>query len=219
MHLNATHISDQSKEAIYHELIGWITDHSLHKWRNSEAIQFKKSDLNNKYQRSLKEESVLQAIFRNKQELKVDSSELDSKRDEVFVKQIESFNVSENVKQRRIKSAIEDFIRFEIEHTYIINNQGDITKSDFDNFLDVCHQEWEGYFDKKVFKEPSEYSEDEKKEIANDIYYFIMKTLKMEFKDEYSFSTNNTYIKNGSFLKLSNIPEIGWHPDWEEKFK
>jgi hypothetical protein len=46
-----------------------------------------------------------------------------------------------------------------------------------------------------------------------------MNDIKLEFSDGLSFNTNNEYIRNGSFLKLSDIPTIGWHPEWETKYK
>jgi hypothetical protein len=45
-----------------------------------------------------------------------------------------------------------------------------------------------------------------------------MHRLKLDFNESNKFNTENIYIKNGSFLKLSNIPRIGWHPDWEATF-
>jgi len=46
-----------------------------------------------------------------------------------------------------------------------------------------------------------------------------MKELSLQFDEAYSFSDSTRYIQNGTFLKLSDIPEIGWHPEWENRYK
>ena len=219
LHLNSEQFTDLQKNNVYEGMIGWLTSHSLYKWRNSEVAEFTKKQMDSKYQSLIHTPSVINAVFRAKHSFSIDDTEIEAKRSELFVKQIELISRRPDAKDRTIKNAIEDFIRFEIEHAYLINEIGDFTKEDFNKFIDLCYEEWQSYFDDKVVHDIAEYSDDEKNHLALDIYSFIMKKLNINFADDYSFTTNNVYIKNGSFLKLSNIPMIGWHPDWEEHFK
>ena len=95
-------------------------------------------------------------------------------------------------------------IRYEIEHTHIINI-GNLTKEDFNDFLHNCKSEWENYFYSKITKEIHEYSEKELNELGFNIFTYIINGLKIKFKYDISFDIENVYVKNGSFLKLSNI--------------
>ncbi|WP_378185893.1 ABC-three component system protein [Aquimarina sp. W85] len=219
LHLNSKHISELQQNNIYEGMLGWLTSNSLKLWRNAETAEFRKMEMNNKYQSLINRPSIVNALFRVKSSFSINNEEIEAKKDELFVKQIELLSRKEDAKNRIIKKAIEDFIRYEIEHTYIINEQGDFTKEDFSKFIDSCFEEWQSYFDDKVIFESSRYTEDEKNELAIEVYGHIMNRLKINFNNDYKFNTDNIYIKNGSFLKLSNIPKIGWHPDWKERFK
>jgi len=219
LHLNSEQYTDLQRSNIYEGMIGWLTSHSLYQWRNSEIARFQKKQMDNKYQSLINSPSIVNAVFRAKHSFDLNETEIDAKKSELFVKQIELISRRPDAKDRTIKNAIEDFIRFEIEQAYLINEIGDFTKEDFDKFIDLCYDEWQSCFDDNVVNDIAAYSEGEKNQLAIDIYSFIMKKLDVKFAGDHSFNTDNIYIKNGSFLKLSNIPMIGWHPDWEEHFK
>lgn len=51
------------------------------------------------------------------------------------------------------------------------------------------------------------------------IYDQVMDSLNVEFSGAISFDYTNKYIQNGTFLNLSNIPSLGWHPNWKTKYK
>ena len=219
LHLQSDKLTGDQRENIFQSLYGWISYHSFYKWKNNSEAKFKKQDLDNKLHSIYSNPSIIKVIFRAKSLINVDQEELENKKDDLFVKQIQIINRREDAKERIIKKAIEDFIRYEIEHSYLINEVGDFTKEDFEEFIELCYSEWEDYFDNVVKYELSTYSEKEKDEMAIDIYDYIMTTLKMKFNNDLDFTIDNQYFKNGSFLKLSNIPRIGWHPEWEKKFK
>lgn len=217
LHLNSDIYTDKQRDYIYESLYGWITNHSLYKWNNSQHAHFKKVEFDNKYHSTLNRPSIVKALFRAKQDVSISENDVSSKRNEVFVKQIEI--LSRRNKEAIIKKAIEDFLRYEIEHTYVINELGDFTHEDFNKFIESCYEKWQSHFDRKFTLDFSEYENSEKNRMAIEIYDYVMNDLKINFNNDYKFNTDNVYIKNGSFLKLSNIPKIGWHPDWEKKFK
>ncbi|WP_437370509.1 ABC-three component system protein [Maribacter litoralis] len=217
--LSGDSLSDLQKDNIYQALIGWMQDVCLYRWRNGTTALVKKEDLDRKYQSLINSSSIIKAIFRNRDEIVVGTEEIEDRKNELFVKQLQNIRHNSDVKRRLIKKAIEDYIRYEIEHTYIINQVADFTKKDFDEFISQCQEKWQDTFDTFITKELNEYSDDEMNSKAIDIYNYVMKKLEMNFQTDHSFNINNIYIKNGGFLKLSNIPEIGWHPNWEELYK
>lgn len=219
LHLNSSSLSKLQRDNIYESLLGWLQEICLYKWRNGAKAIVSKGDLDNKYQSLRSSPSIIKAVFRSKEEINIDKNDIDARKNELFVKQIQGISLNSNAKKRMIKRAIEDYIRYEIEHTYIINEVGDFTKNDFDKFIGQCQEQWQQAFDSFIVKELDDYSEEEMNIKAIELYDFIMRKLEMNFQLDHSFNINNIYIKNGGFLKLSNIPEIGWHPNWEKSYK
>jgi hypothetical protein len=217
--LNSNSLSDLQRDNIYQSLLGWLQETCLYKWRNGTNAKIEKGDLDRKYQSLISSPSIIKAIFRSKEQISIEEIEIDARKDELFVKQLQDISINSQTKKRLIKRAIEDYIRYEIEHTYIINKIGDFTKSDFDKFICQCQDQWQETFDSFIVKELDEYTDAEMNSKAIEIYDFIMRKLEMNFQLDHTFNINNIYIKNGGFLKLSNIPEIGWHPNWETLYK
>lgn len=216
--LRISSFSEEQQEIIYNNLYGWILSTCKFRWNNNSHAQITKEDFDYQYKRNLTSPSIVNAIFRAKKDINIDNIDFESKKDEIFVKQINFLKTSEKSKQFFVRKAIEDFLRYEIEHTRIIS-KGNIPKEDFNEFLETCKDKWENYFYGLITKEIEDYSVEEMNEFGIKIYNYIINELQIQFKNDINFNTDNAYIKNGSFLKLSNIPEIGWHPNWETLIK
>lgn len=219
IHLNSSRITDTQKKQVYESFFGWITSNSKAKWKNGTEARFTKKNFDEKHYQINSNPSIINAVFRTKKDLgSIANDRITQMRVELFVKQIEDIKRNEEAKDRIIKDAILDFLYFEIE-TYYIVDKGDYTQDDFEEFLDECQLAWQACFDQNVIKEIHEYNEDEKNMLAITIYDCIMNKIEIRFKDGFSFTTNNKYIRNGSFLKLSNIPKLGWHPGWKTRYQ
>lgn len=219
LHLSKEIYSEIQIDNFYQTIYGWIISVSKAKWLNSDEASFEKKDFNKKWGQIINNSAIRNAIFRTKSTFSiVEESEIDSKRKNLFVKQIDEINRRQDAKERIIKNAIIDYIYRDIELAYIIE-KGDFTKEDFEEFLEECCISWQEIFDSIVKKEISEYSETEKNDMAITIYDKVILEVELKFKGGYSFTTSNKYIKNGTFLKLSDTPKIGWHPEWEIKYK
>lgn len=211
--------SQSQLDSIYEEFYGWIVNASLAKWKNAAEATFTKESFNNKFQLIRNSPSIVNAIFRTKSSLgEVDYKEVQEKQKELFVRQIEDMDWRKDIKERKVKTAILEFIYHDIELKYVID-KGDYTQPDFDVFLKECESAWQQIFDACYALELESYTPAQRNEIARRVYDRIMNDIKLEFKDGYCFTTGNTYMRNGCFLKLSNIPSIGWHPEWETKYK
>lgn len=219
IHLSSEYYSQTQKDSIYDVFFGWLTVSCLAYWKNSVEAKFQKSDFDKKYNQIISNSSISNSIFRTKKSLVTpDDTKIDKHRKEMFVKQIEDINRRKEIKDTIIKNAIIDFINSDIELAYIIK-KGDYTEIDFNEFLGQCQAAWWTCFSERVLKENDEYNEEEKNSIAIAIYDKIMNNIEIKFKADFSFNTYNSYIRNGSFLKLSNSPTIGWRPDWETKYQ
>jgi hypothetical protein len=219
LHLSAEDYNENFITRVYDEFYGWIVSNSRAKWLNGDEAKFTKKSFNEKHSQIIKNPAIINTIFRAKEILnKITEIEIIEKKGELFVKQIDDIKRRQDAKERLIQNAILDYIRSEIEIKHVIS-QGNYTEEDFKVFLEQCKLTWQNCFDRHVLKEIDEYDDTEKNDLAIVIFDAIMDNIDIKFKEGYSFTTGSSYVRNGSFLKLSNIPEIGWTPNWESKYK
>lgn len=213
--------SDDKKNSIYQKFCGWITETSFENWKNGREAVFSKSQFDKKYALIISNHTLIEGIFRTKRQLStevvIDINSVD--KNELFIRQIEDIDRPFN--DEIVRDAILDYIMSDIEISYLITNKDGVTmiKSDFEEFQDKCLEKWSDVKKRYIRKPISKYSDDEIIEISCNIYDEIMQQIKVSYQDSYAFNDTNRYIQNGTFLKLSNIPKIGWHPDWETKYK
>lgn len=100
---------------------------------------------------------------------------------------------------------------------YMVNNfdrwekDGDISRSQIEDFKREAKARWKIEFDSAYRKK---LDEDEILEKALGIFDSIRKE-----KLELDGQPLPTEMNNGCYYDLSNIPKIGWHKDWESKYK
>jgi hypothetical protein len=218
--LNSLESIDKKNE-IYERFYGWISETSFENWKGNKEAVFSKLQFDKKYALIVSNHTLIEGIFRTKRQLNreevIDVHKIN--KDALFIKQIVDINRPFN--DEIIRDAILDYIMSDIEISYLITNKNgtNITKSEFEEFEEKCQSKWDDVKKRYIRKPCDKYSDDELIEISCNIYDEIMQQLKVDFQDSYSFNDTNRYIQNGTFLKLSNVPKIGWHPQWEIKYK
>jgi hypothetical protein len=220
--LNSSKMNDLQRNSIFEELYGWIVQVSRAKWENGNEAIISKKEFDTKYQFIRNNPLIVDAIFRTKKQLAniypINDNILEEHKDLIFVQQIIDIIKNENSREIFIKNAIIDFFYSEKEIAELASSGESITKSDFDDFINMCYEKWEKYFYSDLLKNIDEYSEQERIDFGRKIYIKIMESIKIEM-NIFIFNDENKYIQNGTFLKLSNKPQIGWRPDWEQKYK
>lgn len=213
--------SIEKRNDIYQRFYGWISETSFENWKANKEAVFSKSLFDRKYAFIISSHTLIEGIFRTKRQLNenevIDINKIN--KNELFIKQLEEINREFN--DEIIRRAIIDYIMCDIEITYLITNVNGtiLTRSDFEEFQEKCEDKWNDIKKKHIRKSFDKYSDDEIIEICSNIYDEIIGEVKVSFQDTYDFNDNDRYIQNGTFLKLSNIPKIGWHPQWELKYK
>jgi len=221
LHLDSDKYTLDQRDKIYHEFYGWIFERSKAKWCNALDAKFSKKEFNDKFFHVFQNPSITNLVFRTKREL--DSTNLVTKdliedlQGELFIKQIEDIDRRSAAKQRIIKDSIHNFIYYDVELAHIVK-QGNYTEPDFNEFSDQCMDNWREHFDGIVVKDPSYYSDEKINSLAVQVFDSTMKDTSIEFKNNIKFNPSNQYFKKGCLLMLSNIPEVGWHPEWEIKY-
>lgn len=219
IHMITDEYTDARRLATFEAMYGWIFNRSKAKWLNASDATFTKKDFDTKLALINSNPAIINAVFRKKSSLgSVNADKIRETKKELFVLQIEDIKRNKNAKERKIESAILDFIYHDIEIAHIIA-KGNFTDDDFEEFKKSCLTRWQECHDTYVLKELDEYDENDKNTLAITIFDSIMDSFLVSFQEGFSFTTANKYIHNGTFLKLSNIPNIGWHPEWETKYK
>lgn len=213
--------SNEKKDFIYQIFLGWITDSSKESWKNQKDAVFSKKQFEKKFRLIVSDHTLVEGIFRTKKQIQtnnfVDIGEVN--RNQLFIKQLQEIERPFN--DEIIKDAIIDFILADIEIAYLITNKNGtfLTKYDFKDFEDRCEDKWNNIKKKHIRKNIEAHSNEELSIVACNIYDEIMQDVILEFQDSEKFNDSNRYIQNGTFLRLSNSPKIGWRPDWEKLYK
>lgn len=208
------------KDNIFEGFLGWIISKSKEVWNNKGDISFSKKDFENKYHQLRDLHPLKKAYFRNKKEIaKNENIDFSNTGNDLYVKQIDDFEIGESDKEEIIREAIQDFILRDIEISYIIKNNNMITKIDLEDFEEKCIKKWRNVRLKYAPRKIDKYDSEELNEIGFQIFVDIMNEVKIEFLDNFGFDDSNEYIQKGTFLNLSNIPTIGWNPNWEQLYK
>ena len=216
LRLTTTGITEARKVEVYENFYGWLIMTCFAKWKNSADAVITKQMFDSKWAIINSSPQIVSAIFRKKEALGTLTAEKRDKiKDELFVRQINDIERGPG-KKMVLEKAITDFIHHEIEMSHVID-KGDFTSDDFETFRKKCGSRWEELFYEHVTQ--LGYSEEELNSLAIKIYDATMNENQLNFQGGFEFDLDNRYIKNGSFLKLSNKPEIGWRPDWAVKYK
>jgi hypothetical protein len=217
--LNLGGYSELKKIEFYHSFLGWIQDKSKECWLNGSEAIFSKQDFDLKFN-SLRDIYLLKKLYFREKELLQNNipktTEVD--RQQIFIKQLDDINRFE--KEEIIEEAIIDLLCKNLEMAHIISSNDPLTRDDFLKFEEKCIFKWKETVRSFITKPRLEdYSAEELNSIAIKTYDRIMLDLHINFKDETSFTDSDKYIKNGTFLTLSNEPIIGWHPNWKKNYK
>ena len=219
--LQLANVPSDVQDGYYHQLLGWIIDCSKENWLNGSEAVFSKSDFADRFNLIRDQHPIKQAIFRTKQILKLshstDTGHLD--RSMLYIRQIEDIDRNNDHKTEIIEKAFMDFVFCEIEMAHLIKTRNVITQTDYEEFQERCIEKWKKVCREHLLHNASSYTEQELNDIAIRIYDQIMDSLNVEFTGAISFDYTNKYVQNGTFLNLSNIPSLGWHPNWKTKYR
>jgi len=207
------HLTDEIKDNVIESLRGWLNESILKQLEKGQAPILKKSDFNNRYNRAVNKETDDRIVFNVKR--LVQSNITDSERqgaiDRVFVKQLELIEHPE--KNGILLEAIDDFLCSESERIRL-TLKGDIDREDLMDMDDTSRERWNDIFRRKQTQFRVEMNPSELAALAYEIYDTTISGYLAELK---GYRTQ-AYLTKGSFHKLSDQLEIGWHPYWKKHF-
>nr|WP_315160862.1 ABC-three component system protein [uncultured Flavobacterium sp.] len=219
--MNLGGYSDNQKDNFYHTFLGWVQDKSKQFWINGSDAIFSKKEYDIKFN-SLRDIHLLNKLIFRKKDLLENGTLIDPQsinKDQTFIKQI--LDIDRFQKNEIVEEAIIDYLCRDIEIAHLINSSSPLTREDFKKFEENCIKKWKNILRKHITKPKiQDYTIEELNQISITIYDEVMTSLNMSFQDDFGiFNDSNKYIQNGTFLSLSDVPVIGWHPEWERKYK
>jgi len=209
----ALSLTDNIKENVIESLRGWFNESILKQLEKGQAPIIKKSDFNNRFTKAVNKETNDRIVFNVKRLVKSTITEIDREKvtDRIFVKQMELIEHPD--KNEILLDAIDDFLCSESERTRL-TLKGDIDREDLNEIDDGCRERWKEAFRRKRTALKIKMSEVQMAELAFEIYDSTISGYIATLKGIETIS----YLTKGTFHRLADIPEIGWHPDWDKHF-
>ncbi len=198
--------NDLPIDLIYRELLGYLTELIITKWRNGETFTLERETI-------LGESNKITARYVSKtfvektiDLLPVDKEDIEKHKCNRFVEQLIAIGCDET----EIIDAIGHYLRSKAEKSRYAF-ECNILESKFTEYYRDLKENWTAIFNPTTRLKKGTPSE----QVGYEVYYETLKyrgSLDGQVPEQ-------TYTFKGAYHHLSNIPELGWHPDWKKKFK
>jgi ABC-3C protein len=207
------HLSDEIKNNVIESLRGWLNESILKQLERGQAPIIKKTDFNNRYHLVINKETDDRIVFMAKRFVKSKISQTDREEasDRTFVKQLDLVGHSD--KHNILLDAIDDFLCSEAERTRL-TIKGDLDREELNDMDELSKERWTEVFRRKMTQLKPDMKEDDLAEFAFEIYDTTVSGYLAEIRG----NKTQPYFTKGSFHKLSDELEIGWHPHWQKHF-
>ncbi|MCC6584559.1 MAG: hypothetical protein IT271_12720 [Chitinophagales bacterium] len=192
---------------IYNGLFGSVISKIINCWRNREEAWINVESFNNLYNELVAEFLKKSFVEQATSFIPVKKSEIEQNRKSLYVEQLNSINCNE----QEILEAIHDYLRCQSEKSRYAK-EFEVPESKFLEYYDDLTQHWKNISRPRFRINPQGLSpEDIGYQVYNETTLYKGKLNNQEPKQGYTYK--------GAYHYLANMPEIGWHPTWETKFK
>lgn len=191
-------------DSIADELLGWLHRTALDSWQQNIPAWIKRDNFVNQ---------LHAVIDRRKRQIKRERAEnlipvtddnVGQQKGSPFVKQIYLVTDDDSV----VDNAIREFIRCNIEKMRL-SAEGNITDDDWISFEATLKSRWEKIRSRVIRMSHGETEEDVGFEIFTDTTE--------EHREKLAGSdTDQVYLTSGTYHRLANMIQVGWHPRFEE---
>lgn len=211
---NKLGLNNDIREDVITDLRGWFNDSILFQLDKGNAPIIKKTDLNKRLQRALQNagDKRIKVLAKKFIQVEITEDTIAEAKEKMFVKQLEL--IQHYDKENIIIDAIVDFFYSEDQRTQLVL-QGDITGKELLAMDDTCKERWKESFRRKMIQYNVDMSELQLSSLAFEIYDTTVSGYLAKIRG----NETEPYFTKGSFHKLSEALEIGWHPHWDKYFK
>jgi len=206
-------LNDDIKQDVIIDLRGWLNDSILIQLDNGKAPVIKKTEFNQRLQKARQNagDKKIKVLAKRFLQVEITIDNIAEAKEKIFVKQLEL--IQHYDKENIIIDAIDDFFYSEHQRTILVL-QGDITGKELLAMDDTSIVRWKEAFRRKM----TQYNVSMKDEQLSALAFEIYDTTVSGYLAKIRGNETEPYFTKGSFLKLSDTLEIGWHPHWEKHF-
>lgn len=210
---NELGLNDDIKQDVIIDLRGWFNESVLIQLDKGKAPVIKKTEFNQRLQKARQNagDKKIKVLAKRFLQLEITKDNIAEAKEKMFVKQLEL--IQHYDKENIIIDAIDDFFYSEHQRTELVL-QGDVTGKELLAMDDTSKERWKESFRRKM----SQYNVGMKEEQLSQLAYEIYDTTVSGYLAKIRGNDTEPYFTKGSFLKLSDALEIGWHPHWETHF-
>lgn len=199
---SALHIpSDVPSDDIIDGLLGWVHFVTIENWRAQQPAWIKRSAFDNRLHRLIRDVRRYQSLGLPARMINVPADARARHTNKMYVRQLRLISAQ----QGEILGAIDDFYRCSSER-FRLANEGDVTSDDWFDFEDDLKREWARVAQKEQRLHP---------EREPTVTGYVTYSESLAFQPLLSLQRPQTYLTRGSFHRLANELEIGWHPDYQ----
>lgn len=211
---NELGLNDDIKVDVITDLRGWFNENILLQLDKGKAPVIKKTEFNQRLQKARQNagDKKIKVLAKRFLQVEITKDNIAEAKDKMFVKQLEL--IQHYDKEHIIIDAIDDFFYSEHQRTLLVL-QGDITGKELLAMDDTSKERWKESFRRKM----TQYNGAMKEEQLSALAYEIYDTTVGGYLAKIRGNDTEPYFTKGSFYKLSDALEIGWHPHWEKYFK
>jgi hypothetical protein len=187
---------------------GWVHSVVINNWVNGKPCLIDRQqyiDAKYRYCQYQKRFRKLERPYRDIIISEKDRSECVSK---TFINQIFAIQIElEDIANEEIKNAIEDYLRFYIENSRLLE-EGEITNHEWKNFFNDLQRRWQRIRSQNMSKIPHPTPT----AMGRDIYF---DTLAKDYRAPLATQqTTEIYLTNGGYHFLADEKTVYWHPDF-----
>lgn len=210
---NELGLNDDIKQDVIIDLRGWLNDSILIQLDKGKAPVIKKTEFNQRLQKARQNagDKRIKVLAKRFLQVEITKDNIEEAKEKIFVKQLELMQHYD--KENIIIDAIDDFFYSEHQRTLLVL-QGDITGKELLAMDDASKERWKEAFRRKM----TQYNVGMKEDQLSTLAYEIYDTTVSGYLAKIRGNDTEPYFTKGSFLKLSDALEIGWHPHWEKHF-
>jgi hypothetical protein len=197
----------EAADSIMDELLGWLSNSALIAWQNNQPSWIQRDHFVNQLHAIIDRRKRYKARERSEHLIEVTDAKVGENKGSRFVKQLNLVTDDDTI----VDSAIRDWVRCNIEKSRL-SVEGNVTDDDWTAFEISLLSRW-GKIRLRIIRMKHGVGE-------ADVGFEIFTETTEDHREKLAGSdTEQVYLTAGSYHRLADLLQVGWHPRFEELMK
>lgn len=191
-------------ESVANEYEGWFKHKTLTATSKNRGAIFRDDDIRTVL-RNMRDRWTRRKVRYRHRKTRFSTDELSSKQSRLFFRQLQAIQLP----SRACNDAVDDYLRHELERI-VLTNELIVDREEFGRFDDDLCDSWRHEFN-DVANTRSLNDEENGRQLYNSI-------MDSHRSPQLAGEVPPAYVYRGSYHRLADLPQLGWHPQWEKLF-